>query len=135
MTDRDDDRAADGPSDRTTMTEVLDRYADAGYTGSFETDASLGCVRCLHCGAVAGADRYELVSLRRLEGASDPDDMSAVVALACRACGARGSLVVMFGPQASQIEGEVLAAVQAQSDEPSEVPPHSAPGETVEDQS
>jgi hypothetical protein len=131
--DTNDDGPIPGaPSDYTTITEVMAGYADAGFDGSFELlDDRL---RCGQCGAEGTPSEFEMSSRRRLEGASDPDDMSAVVALACRTCGARGTMVVMFGPQASPLEGEVLAAVQAQSGEASEIPPHAAPGETVEDQ-
>jgi len=76
--------------------------------------------------------QFEMFSLRRLEGASDPDDEAAVVALVCFNCAAKGTIVVMYGPQASAIEGEILAAVRANG-RPDVLPPHSAPGETVGD--
>ena len=43
-----------------------------------------------------------VLELRRLEGASDPDDMLAVVAVECANCGLRGSLVLNYGPTATE---------------------------------
>ena len=47
--------------------------------------------------------------IRRLEGASDPDDMLAVVALECPVCSMKGTIVLHFGPEASAEELDVLA--------------------------
>jgi hypothetical protein len=49
-----------------------------------------------------------VLELRRLEGASDPDDMLAVVAVECRNCGLRGSLVLNYGPTATEEDEAVL---------------------------
>src|ERR1700710_3015883 len=126
------DEASAGPSDRTTLSEVLEQHAAAGFSGSFDIDNTRGRVRCGQCAIEGGAARFEMFSLRRLEGASDPDDEAAVVALTCFNCAAKGTIVVMYGPHASATEGEILAAFRTRSRN-DVLPAHSAPGETVGD--
>src|SRR4051812_4745505 len=46
----------------------------------------------------------------RLEGASDPADMMMVVPTTCPECGARGSLILHYGPTASAEEADVMSA-------------------------
>ena len=75
------------PSDHTTLTDVLEGYADAGFTASLAAQEG-GVVRCDTCGSELDPGGIRMRSLRRLEGASDPDDMLAVVAL--------GALVMMM---------------------------------------
>jgi hypothetical protein len=84
-------------TEATTLTEVLDGYSAAGYDGSFTVVA-------------VAAGEAPMASLRRLEGASDPDDMLAVVALTCPRCGNQGTVVLGFGPSATSEDGDVLAA-------------------------
>lgn len=115
------------PSDNTTLSAVLESYAAAGFDGDFvlrEVDVS-----CRSCGAAAAPAAYELHSLRRLEGASDPADMAAVLALSCPACGQRGTLVAMFGPEASAAEADLLQQLRDQRFEDTVLPPSSAPHE------
>lgn len=99
------------PSDNTTLVDVLHRYETAGYTGQFgaaETSDGATGVRCFTCNTVAPPETVEVVSLRRLEGASDPDDMIAVVALQCPACGTCGTLALGYGPDSAPDEAELL---------------------------
>jgi hypothetical protein len=49
-----------------------------------------------------------LRTLRRIEGASDPADMAAVLGLECPACGARGAAIVRYGPEAGPGDEIVL---------------------------
>ena len=85
--------AADGtgrtsaPSDNTTLTAVLDELAEAGFTGSF-VPRPAGELLCTTCRDVFAATELEPEQVRRLEGASDPDDEVVVVAAACPRCGA-----------------------------------------------
>lgn len=67
-----------------------------------------GTLRCGRCDATAPVEQFERAWSRRLEGASDPDDMLHVSALRCPRCGAGGVLVCHFGPEASASEAEVL---------------------------
>ena len=115
------------PGDNTTLSHVLAHYEHAGFTGEFElVDDGL---RCTTCGSTSPPGDFAMHSLRRLEGASDPDDMLAVVAVTCPVCATAGVVVLMFGPEASRAEADVLAAFQDLRDD-GMAPPGAAPGET-----
>jgi hypothetical protein len=60
---------------------------------------------------VTPADELAVDSLARLEGASDPGDMAAVIALTCPHCDARDVLIVRYGPEASLADADVLVAL------------------------
>ncbi|HRE00144.1 MAG TPA: hypothetical protein PLV68_02525, partial [Ilumatobacteraceae bacterium] len=92
------------PDDNTTLTAVLDAYAAAGFAASFGVLPG-GVVRCDSCATQLPASSLETASLRRMEGASDPDDMLAVVAMECPACQSRGVLVLGYGPASSAEDG------------------------------
>ncbi|CAN5821467.1 hypothetical protein BH24ACT3_BH24ACT3_00110 [soil metagenome] len=98
------------PSDNTTVVEVLAELVDAGFDAAMVMPED-GDVRCTVCGAVTGPEEQQLNGLRRLEGASDPADMQAVLALTCPACGARGTAVVAYGPGATPGEAQLLTTV------------------------
>ena len=85
------------PSDHTTLTEVLEGYEEAGIHIELRR-ARDGVVRCDTCGSELDPTRIHMRSLRRLEGASDPDDMLAVVVLQCGVCSASGTMVLGYGP-------------------------------------
>ncbi len=114
------------PSDNTTLTAVLDEFASAGYVGQFEvvSESAIGCIACEEESAPAG---FAMAGLRRLEGASDPDDMMSVVALACPRCGTLGTLVLGYGPAASAEEAAVSKQLRDQHSQ-GDVPPPT-PGE------
>jgi hypothetical protein len=118
------------PSDHTTLTDVLEGYAEAGFTSSFAAQEG-GVVRCDSCGSELDPSRIHMQSLRRLEGASDPDDMLAVVALECGLCGASGTMVLGYGPASSDSDGDVLRALQDRRDD-GDLPAHAPPSETPE---
>jgi hypothetical protein len=97
------------PTDRTLM-EVLGELSEQGFTQDMFGTAE-AMVRCGSCHADTAPADLELDRLMRLEGASDPADMAAVLGLTCRHCGARGTAVVRFGPEADRQDDEVLAAL------------------------
>lgn len=97
-------------SDGTTLVEVISRFEAEGYGGQFSAVAG-GALSCLTCRAVAPASGFELGLLRRTEGASDPADMVAVAGLVCPSCGARGTVALKYGPEASPEEADALAAL------------------------
>jgi hypothetical protein len=109
--------------DSETLLDVLNRLQREGFKGSFTPLESDGMtdgarLRCESCRSVFEAREAVVIELRRLEGASDPDDMLAVVALECPRCATRGSLVVSYGPTATTEEAAVLVAL----DEPKRDP-------------
>ena len=98
------------PTDRTLM-EVLAELADAGFAADmFVTDDAQ--IRCGTCHKDTAVTDLDLDRLCRLEGASDPADMAAVLGLTCRHCGTKGTTVVRFGPEADRQDDEVLAALE-----------------------
>ena len=68
-------------------------------------------IRCEACGQTSPADEVGVDSLHRVEGASDPDDMAAVVAITCPHCGSLDALVLTYGPEASAADADVLLAL------------------------
>ncbi|MEY2461129.1 MAG: hypothetical protein QOG30_2959 [Acidimicrobiaceae bacterium] len=99
------------PSDNTTLLEVLDELAAKGFGGSMWVTET-GKLRCEGCHAEFEPSELIVRELRRLEGASDPDDMLAVVALECPVCGMKGTAVLHFGPEATAEEMEALTHFQ-----------------------
>ncbi len=115
----------------TTLTEVLDAYQEAGFATAF-TVTSDAMLECNSCHQVAWPSDVAMSSLRRLEGASDPDDMMAVVAITCPHCSAQGTTTLGFGPAASPQDSDVMAGLRDHRDD-GELPGNSAPGETTGD--
>jgi hypothetical protein len=97
-------------SDGTTLVEVIRRLEAEGYVGQMAA-APGGTIRCFTCRQDSPATEVHLQSLRRTEGASDPDDMVAVAALICPRCGAKGTVALKFGPEASSEEVDALQAL------------------------
>jgi len=98
------------PSDNDTLQHVLAELADDGWDSDIEAQEG-GPVRFRACGHTTSAAELEVAVLRRMEGASDPDDMLAVVAASCPHCGTRGVLVAHYGPTADPGDADVLAAL------------------------
>jgi hypothetical protein len=107
------------PSDNTTLLEVLAEFAEAGYRADAiaEPDAVLRCGVCRHAGA---ARDWHLDALRKLEGASDPDDTQAILALHCPNCGRGATAVVHLGPDADA--GTVQLVTELNGDLPATPP-------------
>jgi hypothetical protein len=99
------------PSDNTTLLEILEELAAKGYGGSMWITAS-GKLRCEDCHAEFEPSQVIVRELRRLEGASDPDDMLAVVAVECPVCSMKGTVVLHYGPEATAEEMEALTHFQ-----------------------
>ena len=114
-----------------TMVDVLKAYAQGGFGSSFVVSDD-SHVECVECGVVSLPASVSMSSLRRLEGASDPDDMVAVVAVSCPACHARGTVVLGFGPMATAQDSDVLRSLRDERGDAS-APGNSAHGETTGD--
>ena len=99
------------PSDNTTLTQVLDAFAADGFDGSMVvTDEAR--LRCTTCRTEHDPSSLEVDVWRRMEGASDPDDMLAVCGVVCPSCGSRASVVLNYGPEADGSDAEVLRALE-----------------------
>jgi hypothetical protein len=93
-----------------TLTGVLRELEHEGYTCQFAAQPG-GQIRCIECGHEFRPEHATVATVRRLEGASDPDDMLAVLPVTCPECGARGTLVLGFGPEAAIEDSEIMAAL------------------------
>jgi hypothetical protein len=98
----------DAEAHDVTLTEVLAELTKAGYVADFFVDEDDGQVCCGSCRACQPPESLQLDGLRRIEGASDPADMAAVLALTCPSCGTKGTAIVRFGPEASAGDAIVL---------------------------
>jgi hypothetical protein len=100
-----------GEGEDRTIVEVLGALERAGYVGQFVPRDGAE-VECLQCHRRWPADKTALRELRRLEGASDPADMVAVVGLQCPLCSHLGTAVLSYGPEASDVDTEVLIQLE-----------------------
>lgn len=105
------------PADRP-LAEVLRDAEARGYGGQFDVDDETGACACVACGAVSSPGDVQAGSVQRLEGASDPADMSAVLELTCPACGQQGTVVCRFGPEASAGEATLLRTARGSLRQP-----------------
>jgi hypothetical protein len=111
--------------------EVVAAYARHGFDANFRTTGS-GRLECGSCSAVLDPAGVAMSSLRRLEGASDPDDMLAVVAVSCPQCGSKGTVVLGYGPASAPEDGDVLRSLVDRRGDGG-LPAHAAPGEMADD--
>ncbi|MFP5489024.1 MAG: hypothetical protein ACLGHQ_12040 [Acidimicrobiia bacterium] len=101
---------AGAPSDNTTLTAVLAELERDGYEASFGARDG-GRLQCSACREESPVVDFEVDTTRRLEGASDPDAQAIVVAASCPRCGARGTAVLGYGPEAAATDAEVVAGL------------------------
>jgi hypothetical protein len=98
------------PSDNTTLTGILARLDEDGFGAQFVVREGAE-IECLACRNTSSASSFVVRRSRRLEGASDPDDMVHVVAATCPVCGADGTVVLTYGVNASLEDGDVSLAL------------------------
>jgi hypothetical protein len=111
-----EDRSAAGPShddvtDGCTIAEAMQRLESDGYSGQFAARAG-AMVLCFTCRRESRAADVRLHRLLRTEGASDTADETAIAALTCPRCGARGTTVLNYGPEAPPEDAEVLRLLE-----------------------
>ena len=105
----------------TSLAKVLDDFDEAGFSAVLM--ATEDGVLCATCRSVVAPGDLLVQRLRRLEGASDPADMLAVVGATCPGCHLDGTLLLGYGPEMDPMHADVLAALEL----PDAVGP--APGE------
>lgn len=96
-----------------TVTQALEALARRGYTANFEYLD--GAFIDVDSGRAFSAEELTIVDHYRFEGASDPEDMAVVYAIASQD-GVRGVVVDAFGVYASPPLGEFLNQVRQQED-------------------
>ena len=99
--------------DPSSLTAILAQFESEGFSGQFAVREA-GMLLCLACRHENPAAEISMHALRRTEGASDPADMAAAVALACGHCENKGTVVLNYGPEAGIDESEVLLALDDQ---------------------
>lgn len=102
--------STDRPDDDTT-TGVLAALRDEGVTAQLTPGEEPATIRCTVCDSTSPAPAFEVVSERRLEGASDPDDMVLIVAARCPVCHVSGAIVLGYGPEASGTDADLVIAL------------------------
>ena len=114
-------------SSEPTLMEILSYYSQDGFTGdAYATED--GMIRCDTCSSLVTPEHVDVHSIRRLEGQSDPSDSLGVIALVCPVCGAKATMVLKYGADASV--GEIAIWQETNDARSSELlPPNSAPGE------
>jgi hypothetical protein len=111
-TGRDPASGAGGPGSVADepLSQVVDDIDERNDGGQFMSLEG-GSIRCLTCRSEMPASDVPAVNVRRLEGESDPADMSMTVPVTCSECATTGSLVVQYGPEAGVADADVLAAM------------------------
>lgn len=97
--------------DAQTIVDVLGQLERQGYGGQFRVQEG-GRVQCLTCRRSSRAADVAIHLMTRLEGASDPADMLAVVGVDCPSCATKGTLVLNYGPGSTPEEAGVLVALE-----------------------
>lgn len=99
------------PSDNDDVASVLRHFAEEGYRTDLRPGTTPGTLVCCACKATSPVQSFEDVVQRRMEGASDPDDMVMVVAARCPECRAGGTVVVGFGPNSAEADADIVVAL------------------------
>lgn len=111
MSDQASDQTGAAQGADTPLLEVLGGFEADGYAGQFDSRPG-GRIHCFSCGQDFPAVRCHDGDIRRLEGASDPADMLAVVPVRCPNCATLGVLITNYGPEASAADAEVLVELE-----------------------
>ena len=99
------------PAGNEITTDVLHAMAERGFATQFVPGTAPGSLRCTACGSVTAAAALAAAEERRLEGASDPDDLVLVVAATCPVCRSGGTIVLGYGPEASEVDADLVLAL------------------------
>ena len=95
------------PAYGATLGEIMATMDAAGFGAQMAARPG-GLILCFTCRKESPAASFDLLAQRRTEGASDPSDMLAIVGLVCPNCGAHGTVVLGYGPEADPDDAEVL---------------------------
>lgn len=107
--DADHAQVAGAPSDNTTVSGILAAFRAEGHEADLTAVGDRGELRCSACDTTSSATDFEVLAERRLEGASDPDDMVLAIAARCPSCATSGVAVLAYGPVAGEADAAVIA--------------------------
>lgn len=94
------------PSANTTLISVLTSLEEQGFAAQL-IPAVNASIPCGVCNETSPASDFEVSATRRLEGASDPDDMLTVIGARCPRCASAGALILGYGPNASEEDAAI----------------------------
>jgi hypothetical protein len=97
----------------STVTDAVALLGREGYGDDLHLDGE--GLDCSSCGTTHPTDLVEVDRVFRFEGPSDPADEAIVLGLRCPACGARGSLVSAFGPDADPALAQAFVYLAARA--------------------
>ena len=86
-----------------TVLDALKKLKEEGYTTDFNLEEN--CIVCQ--GERFSADDFEITSIYRYEGESNPDDESTVYAIKSKS-GLKGVLVTSYGPYSEKMSDDIL---------------------------
>jgi hypothetical protein len=96
-----------------TVSEAVAVLESEGYTSPFLQSGH--DLVCMACGAPHDLELGVVDRFFRFEGPSDPADEAIVLGVRCGTCGAHGTLVSAFGPDADPDAFEHLARISAEA--------------------
>ncbi len=103
------------PAADETVVSVLDTFAVAGWPSNHLVRGG-ALAECGVCGEATRADAVDVEAVHRLEGASEPADLQMAIGWTCPHCGAGGTIIVGYGPNASDTDADMLAAIDLDTD-------------------
>jgi hypothetical protein len=108
------------------MITILEDLATDGFGTEFTPGPrdQPGTITCGSCGQHSDAASFVVAQVRRLEGASDPDEMALIAALRCPVCATGGALVLSYGPEVTETDAGILERLP-------DPPRHPAPSDAV----
>ncbi len=95
-------------AEQATATQLLKELRGRGFTADFEPERE--SLKVGHSSRVLKPEELTICELYRLEGESDPDEMSVIYAIET-ADGLRGVLIDAFGTYGDPTVGDVLRRV------------------------
>lgn len=98
------------PTEADTLTAATDRFIQGGFRANFHLRD--GKIISHACPTAHEPEDLIVEEVARFEGASDPDDESAIFALRCLQHGTRGTLATSYGPAADPADQDIIHRLQ-----------------------
>ncbi len=93
----------------TTLTEILNKLKDEGYTTDFNLESN--CIVCHGNSLAIHPDDFAIDRYFRFEGSSDPDDQAIVYAISSTKHNLKGVLVNGYGIYTDDKNDKIMAEI------------------------
>lgn len=93
-----------------TVVEAIQDLQEQGYTLDFNLASD--SIQCQEANIRLHPDDFEIVSLYRFEGDTNPDDEAVIYAVASKDGQYKGLITAAFGPYADSITDELIKKLQ-----------------------